>query len=234
MNAGEWVMVAWLAAIASCVVMLLSSPHLDGIAWTTAVKDLMTGSAALFAAFVAFRGLSTWERQLKGNAEFDCARGLARSTYALRDELQRCRSTMILPHEFPGGQVTTPANTAQERAEGLAHAYGNRWDRVLEVAKEFDVSSLEAEALWGPALQERVQALRACVTRVNQAIMLEIRNERDEGRLFGGAEKLEAHVHAALWRDGDPNNPFEQQLNKAVGGLEDVLRPHLRWVTGRR
>jgi hypothetical protein len=39
--------------------------------YVTLIKDMLTGLAALVAAYVGFTGLQTWKRQLTANAERD-------------------------------------------------------------------------------------------------------------------------------------------------------------------
>lgn len=49
------------------------------------VKDVLVGVAAATTAVAAVIGLRSWSRELKGKAEFEAARNLARATYKVRD-----------------------------------------------------------------------------------------------------------------------------------------------------
>jgi hypothetical protein len=51
------------------------------------LKDVALGGAAIVTATVAVRGLRKWREELRGKANFDVARGLARAT-KLRDDIQ--------------------------------------------------------------------------------------------------------------------------------------------------
>lgn len=58
-------------------------------------KDIVLMLAAVVGAYVALRGLSTWNRQLKGGAEYELTRRLLKCTYRLRDATQgRTKSDM--------------------------------------------------------------------------------------------------------------------------------------------
>lgn len=92
----------------------------------TAIKDLLLGGAAVATASVAVAGLKRWRLELRGKADFEAARALARATYKLRDELAICRSPFVRGQEFPPSYYASPKRTAQEEKEGWAYVYENR------------------------------------------------------------------------------------------------------------
>src|SRR4051812_35656253 len=59
------------------------------------LKDVATIAGACVAIYVALHGLSTWRRQLVGNAQHELARRLLRSAYKIRDGLMALRNPMI-------------------------------------------------------------------------------------------------------------------------------------------
>lgn len=68
-----------------------------------AIKDVLVGLAAAITAGVAIVGITSWQRELRGKAEFRVARTLMRATYGLRDAVQDCRAPFISGAEFPSG-----------------------------------------------------------------------------------------------------------------------------------
>ena len=162
----------------------------------TAIKDVVLALAGATTAAVAIIGLKNWSRELRGRAAFETARALARATYKLRDELKICRSPLIRSAEFPEGyRAPDPTKTPDEQAQAYAHVYSNRWNPVWSALQEFDTQTLEAEALWGKAIREKTDQLRACVRELNVAIEAVIDNERSGGEDFS-ATRTSARRHA--------------------------------------
>jgi hypothetical protein len=56
-----------------------------------ALRELVLIAASSIAAVVALLGLRTWKKQLKGRTDYELARRLLKSAYAVRDALQIVR-----------------------------------------------------------------------------------------------------------------------------------------------
>jgi hypothetical protein len=65
------------------------------------VKDIVLMGTAVAAMYVAFKGLGTWNRQLKGGAEYELTRRLLRSTYRMRETMKAVRNPVVFQHEQP-------------------------------------------------------------------------------------------------------------------------------------
>lgn len=192
--------------------------------WTAeeigAGANVITAIATCGAAGVAAVGLHTWKRELKGRAEFDTARSLARCVYALREALSAYRVPFYSKHEFLNGDM--------ESADGFAHMFQNRWAPVNDALVAFGSAVLEAEALWGSDARERTNRLEACVTRVFVATEAFIANKRSAGRDFEAApdfgRQIRADVAGALSND---QNELSQEIKAAIVAIEAMLKPHL-------
>lgn len=196
----------------------------------TATKDVILSIAGITTAIVAIRGLSTWNRQLRGAADFDVARSLAKCTYKLRDKIQACRSPMIWAHEFPpeyreAGFTRTP----QQQANGYAFVYANRWEPVFEALQEFDATTLEAEALWGGAVRTATDELRSVARKVNAGIDSYIEDAASDGHIFTVDREFGKEIRAIISAtSSQQDNPINIALHKAVEGIDALIRPHLR------
>jgi len=193
------------------------------------VKEAVFAGVGIATVTVAFLGLSTWRRQLVGNADFDAAKTLARATYKLRDAIAACRSRVILAQEFPGGYFdkTHSTRSAEEEADALAHVYFHRWEPVWGALQQFDAATLEAEALWGEQARSRTDALRECLSQLRASMDSLIDNARSDGRYFGGdrtfAIKIRADVHASPASEDE----LSKKIRAAITGIEQVVRRHL-------
>jgi hypothetical protein len=229
MNTGEWIVAVGVVTLIACVVQVITGQSLTGLQWVSVVKDLATGAAALLASYIAWRGLSTWERQLKGNAEFECARALARATYTLRDAIGLFRAPALLQHEFSAAYLAQREHSPEETSSEHAAIYNKRWEPLSEVAREFDLRALEAEAIWGPEVQARCRALKRLLVELSAAVASHVDNLRMRGPQ--DAEHLAWSRQIARIVDSiGADNPFSGKVETTVTAISELLKPHLRWI----
>ena len=229
MNTGEWIVAVGVVTLIACVIQVITGQSLTGLEWVSVVKDLATGAAALLAAYIGWRGLSTWERQLKGNAEFECARALARSTFMLRDAIGLFRAPALLQHEFSAQYLEQRNHTSDETSREHAAIYNKRWEPLSEAAREFELRSLEAEAIWGPEVQARCRALRRLLVELSAAVASHV----DNLRMLGPQDPEHVAWSRTIARIVDSigaENPFTARVEDAVTAISELLKPHLRWI----
>lgn len=203
-------------------------PPIDWPLTITAIKDVLLGVAAVVTASVAVAGLKRWRLELRGKADFEAARALARATYKLRDEITFCRAPFIRAQEFPPSYYASSKRTAQEEAEGWAHVYRTRWEPMRTAIQEFDTQSLESEALWGESAREKTQALRSCVKELNVATEALIDDKVASGQNFATDPEFGKRMRATVSAAGnDQSNELSKSIAAAVKGIEEMLRPHL-------
>jgi hypothetical protein len=112
--------------------------NIDWPGFFDVLKDIVLAGAAAVTAWVAVKGLQKWREELRGRADFDVARGLARATYKVRDDLAACRMPLIRTSEFPDGYSSIANDDHAARVSALAHVYNNRWKPVTDALREFD------------------------------------------------------------------------------------------------
>lgn len=194
--------------------------------WVGLARDAITGIAAGVASVVAVAGLHTWKRQLHGNTNYELARGLLRSAYKLREAIRWVRSPFMSSGEMAAamkaaGLAQTPQNTADDQAEELA--YQARWDKVVATQVEFAAEVLEAEALWGPLIREQSEKLGACTGELNWAL-----NQWVSRGKRAITPDREQKIMDTIYDVQGVSSDFSHRLNAAFGGLEEIIRPHLR------
>jgi hypothetical protein len=194
---------------------------------TGAVQNVVVAGAAIVTAIAAWKGLNTWRRQLRGGADFEVARRLAKATYKLRDELAFARSRYFRGYEFPTGYTETSPRAA-DRATAWAHVYAQRWKPVAEALQDFDAAVLESEALWGAGVRAAVDRLRACVRSVSVAMEAIVDNERNDGANFKLDVKFGKEMRYAA--NGSPNgdDSVSTDVRAAIEAIEAEVRPHLK------
>ena len=191
------------------------------------IKDIALAGAACVTAYVALTGLEKWQKELRGRANFDVARELAKSIYLLRDKISYCRSPFIIAAEFPENySEALGRHTNEEEGQAWAHVYSKRWKPVSIALQAFEASTLEAEALWGNTIKERALELRACVRSLQGYIEAFIQNKYSGGEHFKNREFCKK-VEESVWDIKSESNELTQRINKAIEKIEAEIRPHL-------
>ncbi len=196
----------------------------------TAAKDVALGIAAMVTAGVAVIGLQSWQREMKGRAEYERARALARAVYSLRNELTYCRSSFIPASEFPPGYdggfgVTNP----QQQADAYHHIFKGRWAPVVVAINELDAQTLEAEAVWGAEVRTRANELRQCVQVLRAAWETYIDDKLAGGEIFRNDNELRKQIQREVFgQASDEKNALSLRIMKAVERVDEFIKPHLR------
>jgi hypothetical protein len=203
----------------------MTIPEMIGV-----LKDALLAIAAATTAVVAVVGIKNWSRELKGRAQFEAARGLARAVYRLRNELRYCRSPFIAASEFPagyGGALGKPS--PEDEATAWTHVYMNRWRSVASTLEEFDTADLEAEALWGASIRRSTDALRHCVGKLRAGIDSFLSDKSAGGDHFKGNPEFGVQIRRVVpGSASDPENTLSKEIEEAIQSIEKELRPHLR------
>jgi hypothetical protein len=194
------------------------------------VKDIVLTVAALIGMIVAVFGLNTWNRQLKGGAEYELTRRLLKCTYRLREAIKGVRNPTILPSE----QVITDGEK-HERIErqkylGLAFAYQARWEKVVAARDELQTELLEGEVLWGDQIYEKFDLLfklqNELLADVNSYLALanpDI-NEDAKDAWYG----IRRNRREVLYEMMSPfPDPYSDDISNVVAEIESYLKPHL-------
>ena len=127
------------------------------------LKEIVVTGAAAFTVWAAWQGLQTWRRQLKGQTEYDNARKLLRSAYAVRDAVTYIRQYRD-PIERFDPSVARGADSAK-----LTEMYNNRWQPLREALSDFRVEKVGAEALWGSGVSNTVQPIETLLRDLHVA-----------------------------------------------------------------
>lgn len=115
------------------------------------LKDIVLTLTAITGAFVAVKGLSTWKRQISGQAEYNLSKNLLVNLFKYRDVISSIRDPFMSGSERipPSGEERKKMTDAQVRHHATSKAYEVRWNKLSEVRPEIYANMIEAEALWG-------------------------------------------------------------------------------------
>lgn len=197
------------------------------------LKDVLLGGAGVVGAVVAWRGLETWKRQLKGGVEYDLARRVLRCTYKYRAALEAVRNPLMLVSEMqpPPEEQRVRMNQDEIRHYGSKAGYQARWDAVSEALNNLETEILEAEVLWGAPSRTVFEPLFKLQHELSGAIYLYLRStdprQADDARK-GLLDSLAGKRDIVFDLSGPEPDEFANDVGKAVRKVEDYVKPHLQ------
>ena len=194
------------------------------------VKDFMLTIAAFIGMIVAIKGLGTWNRQLKGGAEYELARKILRHTYRLRGTIKDLRNPMIVPSEqnFPDDERRL--SMEEKRFYGIHHAYQMRWEKVNTARDDLQAELLEAEVIWGKATYDYFDPL----FKLQRELFADVQSYLSSANPDAGEQEKEMwnrirgsrrEVLYDLATSGD--DEYSSEITTAIVGIESYLKPHL-------
>lgn len=197
-------------------------------------KDIVLTVAAIVGAYVAIRGLSTWNRQLKGGVEYDLTRRILKCTYKLREAIKGVRNPIIMRDEMPTPPEAEASKMSFEqlRHYGLIHAYQKRWDKVTEAQNDLHTEILEAETIWGRIVYEKFEPLFKLQQELLSVVHAYLRsgnpNELEQSR--AAYEKIMQKQRDILYDNLSPEDLdiYMQDITHIIKEIETFLKPHLR------
>lgn len=196
-------------------------------------KDIVLTVGAVVAMYVAFRGLNTWNRQLKGGVEYELTRRLLKCTYRLREAIKGVRNPAIFANEMPSPpEVKAPGmSSKQRRYYGLSQAYQGRWNKVTETRNDLRTELLEAEVIWGKVIHEQFEPLfglqRELLSDIH-AYLIVCNPSEDEDSRHAMSEIRRNRRNVLYDTSSLESDPYNNDVEKAIASIETFLKPHLK------
>ena len=186
-------------------------------------SDVVTALAVCFGAYVAWLGVSAWQRELQGRTEYDLARRTLIAVYRVRDSIASVRAAGMTIGEYadrPERKTGPPVADSED----LAYAFENRLKPLREAQSALDLELREAEAVWGGLLKQPRDALRTLVKELVRTIGLYVYKRYADSP----AEKVK--MQAIVWRMDTTETPdvFGASVDRVVADFDEELKRFLR------
>lgn len=198
--------------------------------WIPILRDIIVAGSAVFAAYIAFKGLNVWKQELKGGSEYQIAKDTLRAVYKVWDAFVYVRHPAVLSHEYPEGMKDKWGRLKGDcSSKGLKYVYETRCKFMEEAFSELEDRNSEALVEWGFDKGKYIVALRQCRSKLLITIERHLaRNGELHATGFGDRE-ADKGIKLVLYDLGEhsEDNNFTQELNAAIKPFEDWLRPHI-------
>lgn len=188
-----------------------------------AFGTLMAGMAAMWGAYSAFSGLSTWKEQQKWKRDFELAMSIYEGFRKRRQTFHFIRA----PYKNPpvlGDRKLEDRLTILESSRASTATKLQYWQAMKDVeiaqAALFD----EAKLRWGIDFFALSAPLVDLEYRLAWA--LDDLNAAETGK-FSTSESSRAEMDAVLSSGRDESENFKQQYDDVFASIEEILRPKI-------
>jgi len=209
--------------------MLLAATTL--VEYMNIVQNVVLSLCGVLTVAIAYRGLTTWRKELKGKSEYTKAKEVLKAVYKVRRGFMIVRSPAMFSYEYPAEMRDESGSLKKEFAyDGTAHAYQERWKKLAEAFRELEDQTLDAEVEWGRQFQEIIIPLRHCFGQLQSAIqdMLSAKKYPYEQASRPRTERAEQRSVLYHVSENSAHDKFTSEINAAIEKFETELRPHIR------
>ena len=195
-------------------------------------RDLILSGAAITGAVVAIKGLSTWQRQLKGQSEYDLSRRILVSLFKYRDTINGVRYPAMWAYEMPTPPDEEAKGMSSDQIQfyGTSKTYQVRWDKVQNERTNLYADLLEAEALWGDELKELFKVVFDLEHELFTSIRhyIELINPDTNEASKEAIRNIDKKRRDIMYDDlSDGGDEYKNDLKVGVENIEKYLKPKL-------
>jgi hypothetical protein len=182
--------------------------------------DFIIKLTPLIGLLIAYLGLSTWRRQIKGTDRYKVASELLLEVYRVREAIKMVRSPFV---EFAPAQDET-ASEEMNAFLGYAKTMDERWKQLTEPVVQLSLVSLKAEVHLGRDIKHEVDELMKLVRHL-QIIYESYLDYKRPGSGFG-PEDFTQDDRKVLWAKPS-GDKFDEDVQTSVAKIEGLVRGYL-------
>lgn len=195
------------------------------------IRDIALLIFAAIGSFVALSGLRAWKIQLKGRSEYELAKRILKSVYALREAISRVRNPFVLANEMYSALKEKGITIKENEFDkwNFSVVFEMRWNDISTSLNDLRVSEIDAEVLWGKSISNSLDKLYKIVLVLNLNIQefLQLNKREDYSQKH---KDLLDKCKTIVYDRGKKNEPdnFTQKVNDIIKEIEDSLRKYLK------
>lgn len=139
--------------------------------WVNAICSIVSTLAILFGAFLAYRGVDSWRRQLRGSTEYQLGLKILQSVYKIRNEIESTRNRYSLSSECDGRSKKENEDARESSLRDQEYVYTQRLKTLIAKERELYNVEFETAAAFGPKINDKLEPLHKCVRSLWSGMM---------------------------------------------------------------
>ena len=183
--------------------------------------DFLIKLVPIFGVAIAYIGLNTWRRQIKGTDKYKVASELLLEVYNVREGIDVVRTPLVQFRPAEDESVSEEMNEFY----GYIEAMERRWKEVREPVSKLSLLSLKAEVHLTKEIKAKVDELMKLVRelQVTYEQYVDVRRP-DSG--FNLSEDFDKEARKVLWAK-PTNDDFRKRVSDAIIDIESLTRKYL-------
>ena len=117
------------------------------LGYISIAKDWLTLIIAGCGVWVAWQGLRTWRRQLKGTSQFDVAKRLMLKVYQIRQDIEFCRAPFRTIQIFTHDGDGKPIPKSEQQYYSSNKEMWSRFNVIVKTLNEIEFLLFESEII---------------------------------------------------------------------------------------
>jgi len=183
----------------------------------TDVINFLVKLVPIAALIVAWMGLSTWKRQIKGTDKYRVASDLLLEIYRLREGIKAVRSSFV---EY------SPVHKEGESKEmadfnGYVETMDRRWKSVSEPIAEVSLLKLKSEVYLDKNIKGHIDELMKKVRELQVTLEMYLDHRRP-----GSDLEFDREGRKILWAK-PTDDKFNDDVEKIIAQIENSVRGYL-------
>jgi len=195
------------------------------------LSDIIVAIAAIATVLLAWRGLKTWQDELRGKAGYEAAYQYLLAALKLRREIQYIRSPVqslleedvayFKEHGIDPEDFISDIPTVKKPA--MRAWYHFRWQPISQALQELEAAALDAEAVLGEDAIQEMQTFWRLIAELHTAM------RRHLNSITETDSELRKEIHQAVDAviDSSGDDDFTNRLNNAIHQIRVRLQQHL-------
>ncbi len=184
------------------------------------ILDFAVKLVPIAGIIIAWKGLTTWRRQIKGTDKYRVATELLLEVYRVREGIGVVRTSLVQFSPIDGESATKEMNEFL----GYVETMERRWKQVTEPVVQLSLLSLKAEVHLGKEIKSAIDELMTMVVelQVTYEQYIDVRRP-DSG--FTAAD-FDRDARKVLWSK-PTNDDFKKSLLSSVEKIEKLASKYL-------
>lgn len=197
------------------------------LGYISIAKDWLTLLIAGCGVWVAWQGLKTWRRQLKGTSQFDVAKRLMLKVYQIRRDIEYCRSSVRKISIFTHHEDGQPIPEREQLRYSSDREMKGRFKYIIETSSEMDFLLFESEIILGKELRELFQPIEEVCYTLRDSIeeYTEDYNQKDDK--FRDAEERNRYRELRQIIYSRKGDAIQAKVDSAVSEIEKFIKPYV-------
>ena len=197
------------------------------LGYISIAKDWLTLIIAGCGVWVAWQGLRTWRRQLKGTSQFDVSKRLMLKVYQIRRDIEYCResyrSIPVLTH-YQDGKLIPEREQLRYSSD---REMKSRFKYTLKTISEMDFLLFESEIILDKKLRELFQPIEEVCYVLRDSIEEYTEDYNQKNGRFRDDEERNRYRELLRVIFSKKNDDIQTKVNSTVAEFEKLIEHYI-------